>query len=69
MRIMTNCKKCSICSKKISLVETVVCRCRCDKLFCNIHRIDHKCTFDYKEHYKNNNTLVKIIGDKINPIC
>lgn len=65
---MTKMQKCSACNKKISLVETITSKCRCEKIFCNVHRIDHICSFDYKDHYKNNNTLIKVIGEKIDAI-
>ena len=57
--------RCKICTKKISLLDTVTCTCRCKEVFCPLHRLDHNCTFDYKKDYKDNNKLVKITADKI----
>ena len=57
--------RCKECNKKISFMNALTATCRCKEVFCNFHRIDHKCTFDYKEDYKNNNKLSKITVDKI----
>ena len=37
------------CRKKITLVDEVVCLCRCGKRHCSSHRFDsdHKCTYDF----------------------
>ena len=44
--------------------------CKCLKHFCNLHLIDHNCTFDYfKENKKKlHNTLQKVEKEKINDI-
>ena len=41
------------CKKKINLIESTI-KCRCDGIFCNIHRFarDHHCTFDFKDLQK-----------------
>ena len=60
--------RCSICKKKI----TFNIDCRCNKVFCNKHRlpIDHNCTFNIKElnmkEIEKNNP--KIIKEKIKKI-
>jgi len=45
--------------------------CRCAKKFCDKHRVaeDHKCTFNFKEDFKNflNKTMGQPVnGDKLN---
>ena len=52
--------RCKECNKKISFMNAITSTCRCKEIFCNLHRIDHKCSFDYKEDYKNNNKMIKI---------
>jgi hypothetical protein len=46
-------KKCDSCSKKLSLTSGF--NCRCGLTFCSTHRYSdrHACTFDYKEHGRN----------------
>lgn len=54
------------CKKKIKLVHI---KCKCDKVFCDKHRLPetHKCTYDYKNEgrkiLKKNNPV--IINKKI----
>ncbi len=57
--------RCKVCNKKISLLETITATCRCKEVFCNMHRIDHMCAFDYKKDYKNNNKLTSCVADKL----
>ena len=57
--------RCKVCHKKISLLESIIATCRCNETFCNMHRIDHDCAFDYKENYKKNNKLVACVADKL----
>lgn len=62
---MVKSKKCEICNKKLSLVQEMVGKCKCDKVFCNDHRFpkDHKCTFDHmkaaREELAKRNPVVK----------
>ena len=64
---------CYICNKKLPFYTI---KCKCDKLFCNIHRnfTDHDCQYDYKseskkkletELIKNANQVKKQKVDKI----
>lgn len=62
---MSTNNKCKVCNKKINFINIITCTCRCKEVFCPLHRISHECIFDYKEDYKNNNKLVKIVGEKI----
>jgi hypothetical protein len=57
--------RCKECNKKISFLHKLTCTCRCKEVFCNLHRVNHICSFDYKEDYKNNNKLVKVVADKM----
>lgn len=60
--------KCKQCNRKIKLIDTIMCRCKCNNLFCKIHRIDHVCPFDYQEDYRQSNNLVKLEEKKIDKI-
>lgn len=53
------------CKKKLKNTNFI---CRCDKRFCNMHRLpeDHQCNFDYKQYAKNCVTLHKISKVNIN---
>ncbi|KAK3857722.1 hypothetical protein Pcinc_036052 [Petrolisthes cinctipes] len=54
--------KCQMCKKKVGLTGFT---CRCDGLFCSVHRYsnEHRCTFDYREHgaeeIRRNNPVIK----------
>lgn len=65
---MSDKRFCSICNAKIKLIDTIICRCRCNQIFCKVHRIDHMCSYDYYEEYKTCNNLVKIEERKLNKI-
>ena len=51
--------KCNICNKKINILDSVVCKCRCGHTFCQKHKFviindyntefGHNCSFDYKQ--------------------
>jgi hypothetical protein len=67
-RITNNC---FICNKKLPIF---IIKCRCNNIFCNIHRYhtDHGCKYDYKRKYKeelkiklDNSNIKKIKIDKI----
>jgi hypothetical protein len=62
--------KCNECKKKIKSLMLDIHMCKCLKHFCNLHLIDHNCTFDYfKENKKKlHNTLQKMEKEKINDI-
>lgn len=53
--------KCNECKKKINIVFQFKCKCSSEKVFCNYHRNNHNCEYDYKNNQKN--TL-----EKDNPI-
>ena len=64
--------RCTICSKKISIIEQEYCKCKCDKMFCPKHKNStyrestgegHLCTFDYVTD--NKDKLAKLLGEKI----
>ncbi|XP_015928890.1 AN1-type zinc finger protein 6 [Parasteatoda tepidariorum] len=61
--------RCHICKKKVGLTGFP---CRCEGLFCSIHRYsnEHNCQFDYKQlgaqEIRKNNPLV--VGEKIKKI-
>jgi len=60
--------KCGKCSKKVSILDSTISKCKCGNIFCMKHRLDHDCAFDYKEMYKNNNGLVKIVNNYFDKI-
>ena len=57
------------CKKKIDLVLQATNKCKCDLIFCDLHKNSeiHNCTFDYKkEQYdKLKQELIKVVADKI----
>jgi len=61
--------KCGVCKKKVGLTGFT---CRCDGLFCSIHRYSdkHDCSYDYKElgaeEIRKNNPV--IVSQKVNKI-
>jgi predicted nucleic acid binding AN1-type Zn finger protein len=61
--------RCRICKKKLGLIPF---DCKCDGLFCAIHRPPemHSCTFDFRaEGCKQlSEKLIKVVGEKITPI-
>ena len=44
--------KCQICKKKLKLVELTTSKCKCDFLFCKLHKNDHNCSFNYKTEHQ-----------------
>lgn len=47
-----SCKKnirCNICKKKISIIEEIMAKCKCNNNYCTLHRLPeyHNCDFDY----------------------
>lgn len=61
--------RCEVCRKKVGLTGFT---CRCERLFCSLHRYSdkHDCSFDYRCHgqqeIRKNNPV--IIGEKVNKI-
>ena len=55
------------CKRKILLVVKEMSRCRCGKLYCQEHRLNHNCTFDYKGNHREtlSKELTKVIPKKI----
>ncbi|OMH82152.1 AN1-type zinc finger protein-like protein [Zancudomyces culisetae] len=41
--------RCGVCRLKIPLVKQATNKCRCDKVFCDVHKFpdQHQCTFDF----------------------
>lgn len=44
-----NINACFLCSKKISITETITNNCRCKNNFCNTHKApnNHSCTYNF----------------------
>lgn len=71
----TNKIKCTLCGKKVSLVEQEYCKCQCSNFYCSAHRTagvsntdrSHECKFDYKQKWTSqyNSTNRAIVVDKI----
>jgi len=61
--------KCKKCKKKLGLVPF---KCKCNHIFCSLHRYaeDHNCTYDYKVEYMNNfnKNNPKVVAEKISKI-
>lgn len=46
------------CSKKLYLTQLMIGGCRCGGYFCNKHRLNHDCTYDYSKD-RNEEQFVK----------
>ncbi|KAL4238795.1 zinc finger domain-containing protein [Mactra antiquata] len=44
-------RRCAICKCKLELAQRTIGRCKCDNVFCSLHRLPelHQCDFDHKE--------------------
>ncbi len=62
--------KCDTCNKKIKLVEEITSKCKCGKISCGTHRLDHECSYDYKADFQKYNTsiLIPVVGSKLEKI-
>ena len=54
--------KCFICKKKVSKLFLDLYTCKCEKVVCRKHKLDHNCEYNYKDNNskKLNQKLVKI---------
>jgi len=62
--------KCDTCNKKIKLVEEITSKCKCGKISCSNHKLDHNCNYDYKNDYQKQmeSIMVPIVGSKVEKI-
>ena len=44
--------RCEICNKKIPSVFVSINLCKCGSLYCNYHKSDHDCSYDYKTEFR-----------------
>jgi len=67
--INRNCCAFENCNRKLKLIDFA---CKCEKIFCKIHRLpeNHNCVYDYKENNNKEKKIeeMKCILDKINKI-
>lgn len=44
-------KRCGVCKSKLELAQRAIGRCKCDFVFCSLHRLpeQHSCQYDHKE--------------------
>ena len=58
-------KRCEECKKKIKSI--MVFACKCEKYYCNLHKVEHDCPFDYRkeqtEKLKKENP--KVVNSKV----
>ena len=56
-------KNCHSCNKKLSIIEELTSKCKCDNFFCKDHKFSflHECSYNYIEEYKNksNSNIIK----------
>ena len=54
--------KCIVCKKKVSKIFLELYTCKCKKVVCSKHKLEHKCNYDYKNKNteKLNRELVKL---------
>lgn len=60
--------KCFECRRKISELDKITNKCRCENIYCSFHRLTHECNFNYIELYKKTNNLVKLKSEKMETI-
>ena len=64
--------RCSYCETTLSLLDSITWKCRCEKTFCQKHRMPeaHACTYEFKD--KGKRELFKlnpvVVGDRISKI-
>ena len=58
--------RCFTCNKKIKSVLPI--SCKCEEYFCGLHKMEHKCSFDYKKENKEKLKIdnPQVIPEKIN---
>lgn len=58
--------KCSVCRVKINKLYKETHTCKCEKVFCNNHKLNHNCLYNYKDVNKNflKNELVKLENNR-----
>jgi predicted nucleic acid binding AN1-type Zn finger protein len=65
---MVSKKTCYICNKKISIIEEIIAKCKCNNYFCKLHSMPelHNCNIDYINNNKKNleKKLIKITSNK-----
>ena len=54
-------QRCDFCQKKLQLAQTISGKCKCDKIFCLMHRLSetHQCTYDHKSEMLNAEKLLQ----------
>ena len=61
--------RCKLCNKKLSIMLKDMYICRCSDYYCSIHKLEHNCTFDYKELFiQQNKDLIEIKKSKVEKI-
>ena len=67
--VKSNCCAFENCNRKLKLTDFA---CKCEKIFCTIHRLPehHNCVYNYKEHNNKPKKIedMKCISDKIDKI-
>lgn len=60
--------RCEICQKKIAEIFIEIYTCKCEKIFCRKHKLDHNCDYNHKKNNINflNKKLIKITTKKLN---
>jgi hypothetical protein len=62
--------RCYICNKKLSLVKQITNKCKCKYVFCDEHKTNHNCNFDYQKQNRDklkmeNQIIIKNTLNKI----
>ena len=61
--------RCKLCNKKLNKMLKEMYICRCSDYYCSIHKLEHNCTFDYKELFiQQNKDLIEVKKEKIEKI-
>ena len=63
-------KECFVCKKKLKLVKQITNKCKCKYIFCDQHKLNHNCTFDFikTEHELLKSKNPVIVSDKVQKI-
>jgi predicted nucleic acid binding AN1-type Zn finger protein len=56
--------RCHFCNKKITFIEEITSKCKCNHKFCKEHTLSflHECSYNYADEYKKtcNSNMIKL---------
>ncbi len=60
--------RCSQCSRKVGIVDSIKNKCKCGKVTCNKHILDHGCTIQHYTEYVKKTPIVPVVASKMEKI-